>query len=106
MEYISNAFSLSMLAAGAASIDVTPSSATDVAAALGRGATSCVGHSDVAAMYSELLGTEIEMRRVSVNLSLGDILYVGQYVGPRLPQGTTVLPPGAIIKWCRVSLTG
>ena len=60
---------------------------------------SAVGHSDTAALFSSQLGREIEPNRVSVKLAPEDILVVGQYVGPRLPEGATELPEGAKIEW-------
>ena len=67
-------------------------------------ATSCVGHADIAAVLGEILGCLVPANRVSVSLSSGDILVVGQYVGPRLPEGCSVLPEGAKIEWYEVTL--
>lgn len=63
---------------------------------------SVVGHADTAKIFSELLGREIPFNRVSVTLYKGDTLYVGQYSGPRLPEGTTTLPEGATVTWLKV----
>ena len=60
---------------------------------------SAVGHADTAALFSAQLGREIPANRISVKLSPEDILVVGQYVGPRLPEGATGLPEGAKIEW-------
>ena len=32
----------------------------------------------------------------------GTTLFVGQYKGPRLPEGATALPEGAIVEWAMV----
>jgi hypothetical protein len=66
-------------------------------------AQSCVGHADIAACLSGLIGFDIPVNRVSVSLKPGDVLVVGQYVGPRLPEGAVVLPDGARIEWYIVS---
>ena len=66
-------------------------------------AKSCVGHADIAAMLSRLIGVDVPVNRVSVSLQPGDTLIVGQYIGPRLPEGATALPEGAKIEWYRVS---
>ena len=60
---------------------------------------SVVGHVDTAALFSKLLDREIAMNRESVKLVKGDILLVGQYIGPRLPEGATELPTDATIEW-------
>jgi hypothetical protein len=62
-------------------------------------AQSCVGHTDIAAVLSGLIGYTVPVNRVSVSLKPGDTLVVGQYVGPRLPEGCSVLPEGARIEW-------
>ena len=62
-------------------------------------ALSCIGHADIAAVLSELTGYTIPVNRVSVSLQPGDKVVVGQYVGPRLPEGCKTLPEGARIDW-------
>ena len=42
--------------------------------------------------------------RITVTLHKGDTVMIGQYSGPRLEEGATTLPPGATIKWCRVTI--
>jgi len=65
-----------------------------------EGYTSAVGHADTAA----LLG--VACNRISVKLAVGDWVYVAQLQGPRLPEGTTVLPEGSKFAWVSVSLAG
>lgn len=61
---------------------------------------SAVGHADTAAVFSNELGLPIMANRVSVKLTNPETrALVGQYVGPRLPEGTTTLPEGATIEW-------
>jgi hypothetical protein len=43
--------------------------------------------------------------RVNVSLKPGDAAIVGQYIGPRLPEGATTLPEGATIKWLLTEVT-
>ena len=62
-------------------------------------AQSCIGHADIAAVLSGLIGFDVPVNRVSVSLKPGDVLVVGQYVGPRLPEGCKELPDGARIEW-------
>lgn len=63
---------------------------------------SAVGHADTAAVFSSVLGLPVPCRRVSITLSPGDDAIIGQYIGQRLPEGTTTLPEGATIKWLYV----
>lgn len=74
----------------------------------GAEVVSCVGHADTAAVLGGQLGMELPVNRVSVKLRdrienergvFQDLLIVGQYVGPRLPEGATQLPEGAQIEW-------
>lgn len=112
--FITNAFSLSMLSSDSLWMDerlVIRRLADDEARQLlqasaqaGYHIVSGVGHADTAKILSGLLGTEVLMNRVSINLSSLDLLLVGQYSGPRLPEGATELPPGATIKWITVQI--
>jgi hypothetical protein len=63
---------------------------------------SAVGHADTAAVFSTLLGRPVPVNRVNIKLTQGVILLVGQYIGPRLPEGATTLPEGARIEWWTV----
>lgn len=67
--------------------------------------TSAVGHSDTAAIFSEILGTEVPENRISIPpLGAGtEQILAGLYTGPRLPEGATTLPEGATITWVLVS---
>jgi len=100
MLYISNAFSLSMLGEGARHriaiyrID----DPAEVVAERGQ-IRSVVGHESTAALFSAILDRDIQARRESITLTGEDTLLVGQYSGPRLPEGATELPDGAAITW-------
>ena len=100
--YILNAFSLNMLDGNA---DITVREVSQrVAAILATSCTSAVGHADTAAVFSNVLGVEIPCNRATVALKDGDVALVGQYSGPRLPEGATSLPEGATIKWLVVEV--
>lgn len=60
---------------------------------------SAVGHADTAKLFENLLGLAIPPNRVSVRLDNHTRAIVGQYVGPRLPEGATTLPEGSSIEW-------
>ena len=100
--FILNAFSLNMLV-GNADISVRGVS-QKVAACLAPACVSAVGHADTAAVFSNVLGVEIPCNRATVALKEGDVALVGQYSGPRLPEGATSLPEGATIKWLVVGV--
>jgi hypothetical protein len=94
MEYIGNAFSLGMVPRHLlGSVRLAACDRPDVAAL-----TSCVGHVDTAAVLG------VPMARVSVTLQPGDVLYVAQLRGGRLPEGAMTLPEGFGFDWVRVEV--
>ena len=90
-KFLLNAFSIQM-------ID-TPSevSFTEVDT-LPSGLVSAVGHADTA----KVLG--VECNRVNVHLEKGDVAYVAQLMGGRLPEGSTTLPKGFKFKFIKVEV--
>ena len=73
---------------------------------------SIVGHADTARVFGKELDIEITPNRVTWQFDLSkhpfaggdgsqdrERLLVGQYTGPRLPEGATTLPEGANIRW-------
>jgi hypothetical protein len=105
MKYISNAFSLNMIGMDIAMVDVR---ITDlpmdlvVEELLEDGFTSAIGHQDTAVILSGMMGIDVPMNRINISLGRNDELYVAQYTGPRLDEGTTVLPDGAKFSFKRV----
>lgn len=89
--FLLNAFSLQMIDTPC---DV---SFTDVDS-LPSGLTSAVGHPDTA----KVLG--VECNRMNVHLSKGDVAYVAQLMGGRLPEGCTTLPKGFTFKFIKVEV--
>lgn len=63
---------------------------------------SVIGHADTAKVVSTMLGFDIPANRVSYTVEDGDVLFVAQYSGPRLPEGATSLPEGGTIRFFRV----
>ena len=59
---------------------------------------SAVGHRDTA----RVLG--VEMNRVDVTLKKGDIAFVAQLQGGRLPEGSITLPDGFDFKYIKVEV--
>lgn len=99
---LGNAFSLQMLQLNAATnLQVTPVSKEEIAIS---DFLSCVGHPDTAAVLSDTLGKTVECNRISVALEKGDVLYVAQLVGGRLPEGSTTLPEGFAFKFVKVEI--
>jgi hypothetical protein len=108
--YICNSFSLSMLdrstqlaelqaGGGRAPTPISVDAARRVLDQARSQIVSAVGHADTARLFSAILDRPIEVNRVSVKLTPHDMAIVGQYVGPRLPEGATQLPEGATIEW-------
>ena len=100
--FILNAFSLNMIV-GNADIEIREFTRA-MAASLAPACVSAVGHADTAAVFSSVLGVTVPCNRVTVALKEGDVALVGQYSGPRLPEGATSLPEGATIKWMVVGV--
>lgn len=120
MLYIANAFSLQMLGADC-SVTVRAVTAADVKmaiyAVLGRGKLQyAIGHADTANVaaaslneaqvandWVEFDGQQL-FNRCNVALKPGDVLYVLQVVGGRLPEGCTELPEGISLHWREVRI--
>jgi hypothetical protein len=107
MLYLTNAFSLNMfsLMGAPARMEIMPVDSSEVLETLEHHGPWCsaVGHADTAAVFSSEIGIEIPCQRTTVSLAQGDALLVGQYIGPRLPEGATALPEGATIRWLLVT---
>lgn len=82
MSYLLNAFSLQMINQFPASVEF------EEVTELPRGLVSAIGHQDTA----NVLG--VDMKRINVVLNKGDVFYVAQLQGGRLPEGSTTLPEG------------
>lgn len=82
MSYLLNSFSLQMVTGFP--VNVKFEEVTE----LPRGLVSAIGHQDTA----NVLG--VDMKRINVVLNAGDIFYVAQLQGGRLPEGSTTLPEG------------
>jgi hypothetical protein len=105
MRLLVNAFSLNMLAVLPARIGVVEID-LDTAREVAHAFYSAVGHETTAALFSRLLGRDVKVNRSTIHLVPGDTLLVGQYSGPRLPEGATALPDGATIRWVVVRVYG
>ncbi|MDR1685207.1 MAG: DUF1874 domain-containing protein [Desulfovibrio sp.] len=91
--YLLNAFSMQMLA------DFPASIAVEDVPALPEGLESAVGHADTAAVLG------VPCRRVNVTLRKGDVAYVAQLQGGRLPEGATTLPAGFSFRFLRITVS-
>ena len=89
--FLLNAFSLQMLE-GDATVRFT-----EVSELPGK-LISAIGHQDTA----NVLG--VEMNRVNVTLRKGDVAFVAQLQGGRLPEGSTTLPEGFSFKFIKVEV--
>ena len=89
MIIVANAFSLKMLSKEDISrLVVIPTSLEDVREILSQFPfTSIIGHEGNAELFSQLLGVNVEVNRVSFTLSNEDTLIVGLPSGGRLPEG-------------------
>ena len=101
--FLLNAFSLNMISAFPVDIQVEEVS-LEKAKSLAANTRSAVGHADTANVFGSVLGINVPTNRATVVLNSGDKALVGQYIGPRLQEGATILPEGATIKWLLVTL--
>lgn len=100
--YLGNAFSLQMLnLQSTQQVQVTPIAVEEVKDAE---FVSVVGHADTATVLTAVLGKEVSFNRASVRLEDGDVLYVAQVTGGRLPEGATQLPEGFALTFVKVTL--
>jgi len=101
MNALANAFSLQMLEiSDRVVVSISPAKVEDIPTDV----ASYIGHADTAAVVSSLLGREIPCNRGNLKLSAGDVLYVAQLQGGRLPEGSTTLPEGFGIAFYKVVL--
>lgn len=99
-----NAFSFNMIGHPSGFIrhkDITLEEARSLVA---NGVDSAVGHEDTAQAVSTLLGVSVPCARKSVDMRVGDTALLVQYRGPRLPEGTTVLPIDASLRCMYISV--
>lgn len=109
MLYITNAFSIQMLAPSATDRATLSFKPVTLEQAIKMVETnifvSAIGHKDTANVVSNLFKKEIPMNRISVNLGNNDVLLVAQLSGGRLPEGTTTIPDGMSIQFWVVANT-
>ncbi len=101
---ILNAFSANMLAEFPCSVRFAEISPATARCDLAGEVQSAVGHADTAAVFSAVLGLDVPCRRETVTLRTRQRAILGQYSGPRLPEGATTLPEGAEIRWILVEV--
>ena len=101
-----NAFSLNMIGEDQFPINsmFEVLSVEEVKSLLIESFESAVGHADTAVLFTNLLGVKIPMTRSTLSLKKGDVMVFGQYRGPRLPEGVSILPEGARIQWIKMTM--
>lgn len=92
MAYLMNAFSLQMIKDFPTEVRFTEVNEVP------QGLISAVGHQDTA----NVLG--VPMNRINVSLNKGDVAYVAQLQGGRLPEGSTTLPEGFSFRFIKVEV--
>jgi Domain of unknown function (DUF1874) len=104
-KFLVNAFSLNMLSADAGGMLYHRFSANQARDWVGfYSPIMAIGHGDTATLVNNQLGTDRPHARVTVQMESGDSCVVAQYKGPRLAEGTTVLPEGATIEYFLVTI--
>ena len=103
-KYIANAFSIQMIGGlvKEGGVNISFVEVSDLNEIKESETISAVGHPDTAAVISDLLGKEVPANRININLEKGDILYVAQIMGGRLPEGCKTLPENFSMKFYKV----
>jgi hypothetical protein len=94
-----NAFSLNMVSVFPAEVHIREVSLEEARGLVWAERESAVGHAETANVFASQLGVSVPANRTTVTLAKGETVLVGQYRGPRLPEGATTLPEGATIQW-------
>lgn len=97
-----NSFSLNMVPAFPVDVSFVEISLEEVRQLLVSELESAVGHADTAAIFADMLELPVPAVRATVQLHPGDTAIIGQYRGPRLPEGAHTLPEGATIQWVKL----
>lgn len=100
MNYLANAFSLQMIE----TFPAVPIIETVTSDEIPTDVISCIGHADTANILSNILKRIVPYNRQNVTIKKGDILYVAQIMGGRLPEGTTTLPEGMEIRFNKIRI--
>lgn len=91
-QYVCNAFSLQMISTLPAQVEI------EEVSMLPKGLKSAIGHADTA----NVLG--FEPNRINITLGHGDVIYIAQLQGGRLPEGSITLPEGFSFKFLKVTV--
>ena len=101
MKILANAFSINMLNVnGILNVQFEEITSADIPADV----ESQIGHKDMADLLTNLLSREVKVNRANCKITVGDELYVAQYIGPRLAEGAIDLPEGAEVKFFKVTV--
>lgn len=93
--YLLNAFSLQMVDLPC-QVEFTELPKSPVGSGLEL--ESAIGHADTAAVLG------VPCNRINVHLNKGDVAFIAQLQGGRLPEGSTTLPEGFSFKFIRVEI--
>lgn len=95
MKYVGNAFSFQMINNAFGKLKFAELSQKDFMSQT-ENAKSVIGHEDL----SRIL--KLPYNRESIHLEKGDVLYIAQLTGGRLPEGATKLPNNCKLKFIEV----
>ena len=101
---LANAFSINMLP-GNSVVKFTQITTDQAKELLTDNVESFIGHNDTANVLSTILGVPILVNRASFTAQQGEQFIVAQFSGPRLPEGSTTLPEGAVLTFWLVEVS-
>lgn len=99
MNYLGNAFSLQMVETPC-TVEVQEVQPREIPSDL----VSCIGHEDTAAVVGNIIDKFVPVNRINIRLVPGDVLYVAQVTGGRLPEGAKTLPSDLALKFLAVTV--
>lgn len=99
MNYLGNAFSLQMVETPC-TVEVQEVQPREIPSDI----VSCIGHEDTAAVVGNIIDKFVPVNRINIRLVPGDVLYVAQVTGGRLPEGAKTLPSDLALKFLAVTV--
>ena len=107
--YISNAFSMNMIATEESEFDllvetIDKHDMTSFLTDFLETASFCIGNQATCDLFQVVTGFECVANRSDIQLNIGDSILVFQYNGPRLEQGLTKIPEGGKIRMYLVTM--
>ncbi len=104
MVKLMDSFSLNVLADFPVMVKIEKISLKEAKEMVQDGFESFVSDLGSAVLFSNQLEVAVPAIWDFIALERGEVILLGQYRGPRLPEAAKTLPPGAVVRWFRVTV--